>query len=239
MSTQYKSLRFSFGRSPPWPISGQGQGPIRLFLLEKTLDNEKTNGVMAHLKHRHKLEIKNSRRRLKRDFVRAFPQRNKGRQACRQTLKQPSCQGKGYQYARNIGTDPVSLNRRKHRRNLSRAGHGSDSFRTEHRDGLSSHRFHGGEQKIVGVEALSRGIDPSTGNIVSPAVLFETARRHGRALDLDRLCRKKSLSAFDKRFARTSRYMLWLNFDPGLLDITRTPTGAELIINSDETIRVV
>ena len=82
-----------------------------------------------------------------------------------------------------------------------------------------------GEQKIVGVEALSRGIDPYTGNIVPPAVLFETARRHGRVLDLDRLCRKKSLSAFDKRFARTSRYMLWLNFDPGLLDITRSPTG--------------
>ncbi len=84
------------------------------------------------------------------------------------------------------------------------------------------------EQRIVGVEALSRGIDPTDGTTVLPEALFGQARRYGQALALDRLCRRKSMSVFEKLFGKTSRLTLWLNFDPGILDETRNPAGTLL-----------
>lgn len=74
------------------------------------------------------------------------------------------------------------------------------------------------DQKIIGVEALSRGMDPQTEREISPNLLFEQARCSGRVLELDRLCRQKALENFAALFKDDPDIMLWLNFEPSVLD---------------------
>ncbi len=77
------------------------------------------------------------------------------------------------------------------------------------------------EQKIIGVEALARGIDGETGGIVSPETLFNEARRNGLTQELDCLCREKALQSFARLFSRNRHITLWLNLDPQILDDSR------------------
>jgi len=52
------------------------------------------------------------------------------------------------------------------------------------------------EMRIVGFEALSRGICSETGNIIQPASMFEMAREENCDLDLDRLCRRTAMRSY-------------------------------------------
>ncbi|KAA0256850.1 EAL domain-containing protein [Deferribacter autotrophicus] len=73
------------------------------------------------------------------------------------------------------------------------------------------------EKKIVGVEALSRGIEPGTGKIISPMKLFNEAKVLGKSLEIDRICRKKAIESFI-RLQHISNYILFMNIDSSILD---------------------
>jgi len=72
-------------------------------------------------------------------------------------------------------------------------------------------------KKAVGVEALCRGINPTTREIIPPVELFSEARRAGMTLELDRLCRKRAMLDFSK-LNGSEHLVLFLNFDPAVLD---------------------
>lgn len=73
------------------------------------------------------------------------------------------------------------------------------------------------EMRIVGFEALSRGICSDTGNIIPPIELFEMAREENCELELDRLCRKTAMRSY-KTIPDYDKYLLFLNLDTSVLD---------------------
>jgi EAL domain-containing protein (putative c-di-GMP-specific phosphodiesterase class I) len=81
------------------------------------------------------------------------------------------------------------------------------------------------DQRMIGVEALSRGIDPDSGRLIPPNILFEAARRSDQLLLLDRLCRRKSLENFSRTFENDPDLMLWLNFEPAVFDSLKHQNG--------------
>jgi EAL domain-containing protein (putative c-di-GMP-specific phosphodiesterase class I) len=73
---------------------------------------------------------------------------------------------------------------------------------------------------LLGFEALSRAFDDQ-GKIILPNILFDAARRQGKSVEMDRLCRGKALHQFycmkaSGQCGRTP--LLFLNFDTSLLD---------------------
>lgn len=73
---------------------------------------------------------------------------------------------------------------------------------------------------LFGFEALSRGLN-GQGEIIPPNILFTAARRQGRSIELDRLCREKAIQQFhciedSGQYGRAP--LLFLNFDTSLLD---------------------
>ena len=54
------------------------------------------------------------------------------------------------------------------------------------------------KKEISVVEALSRGINPENGEIISPQLLIKEALRFWLMLEMDRLFRKKSFEAYSK-----------------------------------------
>lgn len=72
-------------------------------------------------------------------------------------------------------------------------------------------------QRVAGVEALSRGLNPD-GGLIPPLAIYERAQREGRTLELDRLCRKKAVGAFKPCLAGSPELLLFLNFEASLLD---------------------
>ncbi len=58
------------------------------------------------------------------------------------------------------------------------------------------------KKSIVGVEALSRGMD-SNGDQIPPLTLFRLAAANGLTLELDRLCRATAVESFLQRMQPT------------------------------------
>ena len=75
-------------------------------------------------------------------------------------------------------------------------------------------------KKYIGLEALSRGI--YNGEIVSPYFLFEYAKKDGKALELDRICREMAMRAFS---AEASAPSLFVNFETSVLNGITSGTG--------------
>jgi EAL domain-containing protein (putative c-di-GMP-specific phosphodiesterase class I) len=73
------------------------------------------------------------------------------------------------------------------------------------------------QKAIIGLEALSRGINPVTGRIIAPNILFKQAESEGVLVELDRLCREKALTAF-KNLACNQELFLSLNFKTSIID---------------------
>lgn len=71
---------------------------------------------------------------------------------------------------------------------------------------------------VIGLEALSRGVNPEDGNIISPAVLFRLAEEKGLVLELDRLCREKAMEEFKKLHAENDNCLLFLNINTAIID---------------------
>lgn len=74
------------------------------------------------------------------------------------------------------------------------------------------------KKAVIGVEALCRGIDPETGGLIPPDVLFSLARPQGLAVDLDRLCRKKALEGYKKLYVKNRDLILFLNIDTSVIN---------------------
>ncbi len=70
-------------------------------------------------------------------------------------------------------------------------------------------------QRLVGLEALARAVDPETKAPVPPLHLFEAAERRGLTLDLDRLCREKAVEGFAAML--DCEPLLFLNLDVSIL----------------------
>lgn len=88
-------------------------------------------------------------------------------------------------------------------------------------------------KKAVGVEALSRGIHPETKAVIPPIKLFADAAQAGITHDLDRMCRKISMREFSK-FKSANDMVLFLNFDPAVLDVASPHDKSWTKIFADE-----
>jgi EAL domain-containing protein (putative c-di-GMP-specific phosphodiesterase class I) len=88
-------------------------------------------------------------------------------------------------------------------------------------------------KKTVGVEALARGIKPDTKEIIPPIRLFSEASKCGLTLELDRLCRKLAMKEFVK-LKKSKEMVLFLNFDPAVLDIAAPSDKSWTKIFADE-----
>ncbi|WP_164885291.1 EAL domain-containing protein [Geovibrio thiophilus] len=74
------------------------------------------------------------------------------------------------------------------------------------------------EKRVVGIEALSRGVTPVCGTIIPPSAMFESAKENNCLVELDRLCRKKALQNF-REFAESEELILFINLDASILDM--------------------
>ncbi|HBF35152.1 TPA: EAL domain-containing protein [Candidatus Sumerlaeota bacterium] len=86
------------------------------------------------------------------------------------------------------------------------------------------------KKSVIGVEALSRGIHPTTGVTIPPAALFQAAREEGLALELDRLCRRKAFDAFSLLVAEYPGLTLFVNIDSTIL--TEQVVGSGNIVDN-------
>lgn len=73
------------------------------------------------------------------------------------------------------------------------------------------------DKRVVGFEALSRGICSRTGNLIDPLTMFSMARSENLEIELDRLCRKTALKSF-KAIQDHNQYILFLNIDTSVLN---------------------
>lgn len=79
--------------------------------------------------------------------------------------------------------------------------------------------FSAKQKWVVGVEALSRGIDPSTDQLISPASLFGMAAAEGYSAELERLCRDTAIRSFagmQDGADLAENLLLFLNFNPNM-----------------------
>lgn len=80
----------------------------------------------------------------------------------------------------------------------------------------------------IGLEGLIRGINPYTGETISPAKLFEMAHEASMTLELDRKCRDKVIAAFGDVYKTDKTKLLFLNIDASILDIAE---GSNYLLN--------
>src|SRR5580658_3730332 len=73
-------------------------------------------------------------------------------------------------------------------------------------------------RSIVGLEGLTRGLQPGSPSLISPMDLFHQAAIQGLQLELDRLCRKKIMDDFRKIHAASPELILSVNLDASILD---------------------
>lgn len=74
------------------------------------------------------------------------------------------------------------------------------------------------KKSLIGLEGLSRGITGNPGEFISPDILFQYALENDLTVELDRLCREKSLSAFKEMNGSEQSLLLFLNMDASILD---------------------
>ncbi len=71
---------------------------------------------------------------------------------------------------------------------------------------------------VVGLEALSRGFDPQSGEIIPPTLLFAQARDKASRLALDRACRTNAAESFAALHRRDKSLMLSMNIDAACIN---------------------
>lgn len=76
-------------------------------------------------------------------------------------------------------------------------------------------------KKVIGLEALARG--DYKGEIVSPYFLFNYAKQNGNVLELDRICREKSMDAFVAE--EKTAPALFVNFETSVLNDVEVGNG--------------
>lgn len=71
---------------------------------------------------------------------------------------------------------------------------------------------------VLGLEGLIRGIDPDSGELIPPRMLFAAARKAKLSLELDRACREAILKEFGKIHPCDREKFLFLNIDATVLE---------------------
>ncbi|WP_041720787.1 EAL domain-containing protein [Pseudodesulfovibrio piezophilus] len=71
---------------------------------------------------------------------------------------------------------------------------------------------------VIGLEALSRGFDPESGELIPPTSLFDQARDGVSRLALDRVCRTKAVESFATLHRRDKSVMLSMNIDASCIN---------------------
>jgi EAL domain-containing protein (putative c-di-GMP-specific phosphodiesterase class I) len=71
--------------------------------------------------------------------------------------------------------------------------------------------------KVVGFESLIRGIDREKGEILSPKILFEKAKKYKVITEFDRLCRELAFKKY-KEFGLDKDYFLYVNVSSEAVD---------------------
>lgn len=71
---------------------------------------------------------------------------------------------------------------------------------------------------VSGVEALSRGVHPETGELISPALLFAMAREANQLIALERLMLEKSFETFKPLYETQKELLLFLNMSPEFIE---------------------
>lgn len=73
-------------------------------------------------------------------------------------------------------------------------------------------------KSLIGVEALSRGID-SNNRLIAPLALFDRAAAENSTLELDRLCRAKALENFLPLHRQNPELIMFVNLHPATYDL--------------------
>ncbi len=73
-------------------------------------------------------------------------------------------------------------------------------------------------RSILGLEGLSRGVNPVSRSLISPLDLFHQAALQGLESELDKLCRKKIMDDFRLIQAHSPKIFLSLNLDASVLE---------------------
>ncbi|OPY56172.1 MAG: putative EAL-domain containing protein YkuI [Pelotomaculum sp. PtaU1.Bin035] len=81
------------------------------------------------------------------------------------------------------------------------------------------------KKSIIGFEALCRGINIETREVLPPGLLFESARSENFTLELDRLCRKKALEGYKAAHTENDNFILFLNLDTSIIDFGVVGSG--------------
>ncbi len=75
------------------------------------------------------------------------------------------------------------------------------------------------KKSIIGIEALSRGYDTITKEMISPLQMFKyAAERSDDLIELDRMCRESALLHFKEIKKKHSNILLFLNIESSILD---------------------
>lgn len=77
--------------------------------------------------------------------------------------------------------------------------------------------IHMSRKNICGLEGLIRGVNPNTGELISPLDLFDIANNEGLTLELDRVCRDKTIEAFSSIYETDKEKLLFINIDASIL----------------------
>ncbi|MGE4299167.1 MAG: EAL domain-containing protein [Desulfovibrionaceae bacterium] len=91
------------------------------------------------------------------------------------------------------------------------------------------------KRALLGFEALNRGHLADKDLFIPPQIMFSLADQESCRLDLDRLCRGKSLERFAQVHQRHKNLMLSINLDTSLLD---TVAGSNYLIKQVEACRI-
>ncbi|HNX60395.1 MAG TPA: EAL domain-containing protein [Spirochaetota bacterium] len=87
--------------------------------------------------------------------------------------------------------------------------------------------------KVIGYEALVRGID-ACGGIVSPDVLLSCAMKDGQLLEFDRMCRESAVRNYPELCTQTGgNPFLFMNFESSLIDMGVTGSGVIMNLCAD------
>lgn len=78
---------------------------------------------------------------------------------------------------------------------------------------------------VVGYEGLVRGVRSDATGMVPPSTIFETARKKGRLIQLDRLCRTVILDGYREIQQEGTDTLLFLNFESSLLNSVAPGNG--------------
>jgi EAL domain-containing protein (putative c-di-GMP-specific phosphodiesterase class I) len=89
------------------------------------------------------------------------------------------------------------------------------------------------QKAVIGVEALSRGVNPETHEIIPPLALFRMAEAENLSGELERLCRQTALGSFVSLRDNPESMILFLNYDPSEPSAAPTTDSKLLFLNYD------